>query len=433
MARTDTRLWHPFADMAAVRSSEIVFDRGEGIYVWDDEGNRYIDASASLWYTNVGHGRREIADAVHAQIMKLEAFSVFGDNATPPALELAELLASKSPMPDSRIFFTNGGGDAIDTSAKLARFYWQTIGQPERLHIISRSQGYHGTMAFGTSIGGIEANRLGYGPLVPSTSVVPHDSAQALRDEIEKVGPERVAAFYLEPVIGAGGVWPPVDGYIEECAQICRETGVLLVIDAVICGFGRLGTWFAADRFGVEPDLITFAKGVTSGYQPLGGVVVSGRIAEPFWSTPGKVVWRHGQTYAGHAAVCAAGIANCELLENEGLIARGRELENVLYDALKPLEEHPLVGSVRGGTGLMAAVAIDEAIIAQDKGFAAKVSVAARPHGVLARPLVKEVAASPPLTITPEEIQAIADGIRGGLDDMLARPETEKLLAGAPA
>src|SRR5207249_4939832 len=171
------------------------------------------------------------------------------------------------------------------------------------------------TMAFGTSIGGIDANRNGFGPLVPSTSAVAHDSAQALRDEIERVGAERVAAFFIEPVIGAGGVYPPVPGYVEEIAAICRETGVLLVVDGVITGFGRLGGWIGCERFGVSPDLATFAKGVTSGYLPLGGVLVSGRVAEPFWSEPGKIMVRHGQTYSGHATVCAAALANIGIIE----------------------------------------------------------------------------------------------------------------------
>src|SRR5581483_8526976 len=212
------------------------------------------------------------------------------------------------------------GGDAIDTAAKLARLYWQVLGQPERLHIVSRTNAYHGTMAFGTSIGGIEANRTGYGPLVPSTSQVPWDSPEAVADELERVGPERVAAFFFEPVIGAGGVLPPPPGYIERVAEICRDAGVLLVCDSVICGFGRLGTWLGFERFGVEPDLVTFAKGVTSGYLPLGG------------------------------AVCAAGLANLDILEREGLLARGRELEQVALETMAPLAEHPLVDEVRGGT-----------------------------------------------------------------------------------
>ncbi len=430
-ALPDTRLWHPFSDMAAVRGKELVISRGEGVWLYDEEGNRYLDASASLWYANVGHGRREIADAVHAQILELEAYGIFGDVATPPALELAEVLAERAPIADAKVFFTTGGGDAIDTAAKLARLYWQAIGQPERLHVISRTGGYHGTMAFGTSIGGIDANRLGYGPLVEGTSHVAHDSAQALRDEIERVGAERVAAFFVEPVIGAGGVYPPAPGYIEEVADTCREAGVLFVVDAVIVGFGRLGSWFGCERFGVEPDLITFAKGVTSGYLPLGGVVVSGRVAEPFWSEPGRVTVRHGQTYAGHAAACAAALANIGILEREGLIPRGQELEDDLLAALAPLSEHPLVGEVRGGVGLMAAVAFHDEVLERDPAVPAKVAKAMRPHGVMLRSLAQALAISPPLVIGADEIGLITEGISKALDDVLQSVEVDAAKATA--
>ena len=310
--------------MAAVSGNEIVLERGEGVWLWDDQGNRYLDGSASLWYCNVGHGRAEIADAVSAQMKKLEAWSIFGDAATPPALELADRLSAVSSLDDAKIFLTTGGGDAIDTAAKLARLYWQVLGQPDRLHIVSRTSAYHGTMAFGTSLGGIQANRAGYGPLVASTSQVQWDSPEALRSELESLGPERVAAFFMEPVIGAGGVLPPPEGYVEAVAAICRDADVLFVCDSVICGFGRLGSWLGFERFGVQPDLVTFAKGVTSGYLPLGGVVVSGRVAEPFWTEVGRVTVRHGQTYSGHASACAAALANMDILERERLIERGR-------------------------------------------------------------------------------------------------------------
>jgi putrescine aminotransferase len=405
--------------MAVVPGNELVISRGEGVWLWDEDGNRYLDGSASLWYCNVGHGRSEIADAAAAQMKKLEAWSIFGDSATPPALELADKVSELSGLDGAKIFLTTGGGDAIDTAAKLARLYWQVLGQPERLHIVSRTRAYHGTMAFGTSIGGIEANRVGYGPLVPSTSQVEWDSPEALADELERVGSERVAAFFMEPVIGAGGVIPPPEGYVEAVAGICRDTGVLFVCDSVICGFGRLGTWLGYERFGVEPDLITFAKGVTSGYLPLGGVVVSGRVAEPFWSEPGRVVVRHGQTYSGHATVCAAALANIEILDREGLIPRGRELEGELLSTLAPLADHPLVGEVRGGTGLVVGVAVHPDALAEDAGFTAKVSKAIRPHGVLLRALGDALAVSPPLTITSDEIRLIHDAVRAGLDTLV--------------
>ncbi len=385
--RTDTALWHPFSDMAAVRGNEFVVSRGEGVWLYDEDGNRYLDGSASLWYCNVGHGRREIAEAVARQIETLEAWSIFGDAATPPALELAERVSQLSGLDGAKVFFTTGGGDAIDTAAKLARLYWQVEGEPERLHVVSRTAGYHGTMAFGTSIGGIEANRTGYGPLVPNTSQVAWDSPQALADELERVGPERVAAFFAEPVIGAGGVLPPPAGYVEQVAAICRDAGILFVCDSVICGFGRLGGWLGYERFGVEPDLVTFAKGITSGYLPLGGVVVSGRVAEPFWSEPGRVMVRHGQTYSGHATVCAAALANLDILEREGLIGRGRELEGELLATLAPLRHHPLVGEVRGGTGLLVGVALADDALAGDPALPVKAYRAIRAHGVVLRAL----------------------------------------------
>jgi putrescine aminotransferase len=414
----DTSLWHPFADMAAVRGDELVLVRGDGVHVWDDAGNRYLDGCASLWYCNVGHGRAEIAEAVAEQLRMLETWSIFGEVANPPALALAVKLTAHAPMDGAKVFFTTGGGDAIDTAAKFVRLYWGTTGHPERLHIIGRTHGYHGTMAFGTSIGGIEAVRSGYGPLVPGTSLVRHDSAEALRDEIERIGAARVAAFFCEPVIGAGGVYPPVPGYIEEIAAICAETGVLLVIDSVIVGFGRLGGWFGCERFGVRPDLVTFAKGVTSGYQPLGGVLVSERVAEPFWSEPGRITVRHGQTYSGHAAACAAALANLAIIEREGLLQRGAQLEGELYGALEPLRDHPLVGDVRGGTGLMAAVELAPHVLDADPGAATSFYRAIRSNGVLVRAQARGVAISPPLIVTVEQIQEVAEGVRAGLADL---------------
>jgi adenosylmethionine-8-amino-7-oxononanoate aminotransferase len=405
--------------MNAVRGAEFVVTRAEGVWVWDDRGERYLDATASLWYANVGHGRREIADAVHAQMIELDAYSVFGDYANEPALRLSERLAELAPMDDARVFLTSGGGDSIDTAAKLARQYWSVMGMPERVELISRSGGYHGTHGFGTSIGGIEANRAGYGPLIPHITTVPYDSVEALEQAILRLGPDRVAAFFVEPVIGAGGVLPPPPGYIEGVAAVCEAHGVLLVADAVICAFGRLGSWYGVERFGIEPDMITFAKGVTSGYLPLGGVVVSGKVAEPFWSQPGHWI-RHGATYAGHPVCCAAGLANIDILEREGLVTRGAELEQELVDALaEPLADHPLVGGVRGGTGLMAAVELDPAALA--KGLTvAGVFAEVRRRGVLSRPLASALAFSPPLTITSEELRLIGTAVRDGLDAVLS-------------
>jgi putrescine aminotransferase len=418
-ATATSRFWHPFADMGSVSRRELVIERGEGVHVFDTEGNRYLDATASLWYANLGHGRADIADAVAAQMRTLEAYSTFGDFGNRPANELCERLARLAPIDDARVFLASGGGDAIDTAAKIARRHWVLRGQPERVHLISRTHGYHGTHGFGTSIGGIEANVTNWGPLVPATSAVPHDSLEALEAEILRVGPDRVAAFFCEPVIGAGGVYLPPDGYIEGVADLCAEHGVLLVVDSVICGFGRLGTWFGIERWeDVRPDLITFAKGVTSGYLPVGGVVVSGAVAAPFFDEPGGPMLRHGATYAGHATCCAAALTVLDIYEREGIIPRGRELEGPLADALSPLADHPAVAEVRAGLGLLAAVQLAPDVLESDPGAVAKVAQGAREAGVLLRPLLGALAVSPPLIVEHEHLEQIADGFRAGLDSL---------------
>jgi putrescine---pyruvate transaminase len=418
MTDNDTRLWHPFSDMGSVRHHELVIERGEDVWVWDRDGNRYLDGTASLWYANVGHGRREIADAIAAQLGRIEAYSAFGDFATEPALELADQLAARAPMP-SRVFFVSGGGDAIDTAAKLARRYWYELGEPDRTLLASRTAGYHGTHGFGTALAGIPPNRAGFGPQVETIQVA-HDSLEALADAIDRAGAQRIAAMFVEPVIGAGGVYPPADGYMEGVAELCEQTGILLVIDAVICGFGRLGTWFGCERWGIKPAMITFAKGVTSGYQPLGGVIVSERVAEPFWEAPGGPVFRHGPTYAAHATCCAAGLANIGVLERDGLLERGRENEHLLLDALMPLAEDDAVVEVRGGVGTMAAIGLDPELLARDPDAVFTVAMAAREQGVLVRPLGAGLAVSPPLTAGEEHFGLIAEALARGLGKLHA-------------
>jgi adenosylmethionine-8-amino-7-oxononanoate aminotransferase len=405
--------------MGKVKDKHLLLTRADDVWVWDADGNRYLDGTASLWYTNVGHGRDSIREAVSKQMDQLEAYSTFGDFANQPALDLAGRLSELSPIPDAKIFLTSGGGDSIDTAAKLARRYWHEKGHDERHHLISRLHGYHGTHGFGTSLAGIPPNRAAVGDLVEDVSVVAYDDAEALRTEIERVGAERVAAFFVEPVIGAGGVYPPPDGYIEEVAGICRENGVLLVVDAVICAFGRLGSWYGIERWpGVVPDMIVFAKGVTSGYLPLGGVVVSPEIAAPFWEDPDAPPFRHGATYAGHATCCAAALENIRILEEEGLLARGQELEGELLEQMNRAAELPATGEVRGGTGLMAALEIAAPIMDADPAAPVKLAMAMRGRGVLARPLGRGVAVSPPLTVTSEHLTMIGDALVDSVSEL---------------
>jgi adenosylmethionine-8-amino-7-oxononanoate aminotransferase len=298
--------WHPFAEMAKIKDSPFIVDRGEGIYVFDEDGNRYLDAAASLWYMNVGYGRDEIVDAMSEQARKLPAFHTFIDYGTRPPIELAERIAAVSPDPASKVFFGSGGSDAVDTAAKLARRYFSAVGEPERTVFIAREWAYHGMHTYGTSLGGMEPNRLGYGgDLVTDVVVVPHDDADAVDKAIEHAGADRIAGIFVEAVIGAGGIRPVPSDYLQQVRESIRNAGGLYISDEVITGFGRVGDWFAANLFDLEPDLITFAKGVTCGYAPLGGVIASPRIADPFFNEPG-LIFRHGYTYSGHAVACVA-------------------------------------------------------------------------------------------------------------------------------
>lgn len=417
-----TRFWHPVADMHAVQASgELILDHGEGCHIWDEQGNRYVDSTGGLWYANVGYGRAEIADAAAAQMRRLHAYSHYGDVSSRPTTDLAERISGYAPMDDAAVFFTSGGGESIETVVKMVRRYWSLLGEPERTVIVSRERAYHGLAGYGTSIVGTEAFKVGVGPLAGGTARVPWDSAEALEATIQELGAEHVAAFFCEPIIGAGGILLPPEGYLRSVQEICRNHGVLFVVDEVICGYGRVGDWFASSRVGLDPDAITFAKGITSGYVPLGGVIVGRRLQEPFWDRIEAGVWRHGYTYSGHASAAAAAHANLDIIEREGLVARGLELEQELPAALARLLGHELVSEIRGGFGAVAAVQVDPALLADDPGLTDRVTFRARHHGVLTRTLVGGgLQISPPLVITREELDEVASGLVGALDDVAA-------------
>jgi adenosylmethionine-8-amino-7-oxononanoate aminotransferase len=415
-----TRYWHPFADMHRVRDHELVLARGEGAWIEDVDGRRYLDATAGLWYCNVGHGRTEIADAAARQLGSLAAYSTFGPFATAPTLELADRLAALAPIDDAVVFLGSGGSDAVDTAAKLARRYWDAVGRPEKRLVVSREHAYHGMHAFGTGLSGIPSMREGYGgPIVGDTIQVAAHDVEALERLFHERGRE-IAAFIGEPVIGAGGVIPPEDGYWEAVTRLCDAHRVLLVADEVITGFGRLGTMFGSERCEIAPDMITFAKGVTSGYLPLGGVLVGRRVAEPFWDGGGGAIFRHGYTYSGHATACAAALANLEILEREELLVRVQALEPVLEREMGRLADAPLVGEVRVA-GLLAAVEIDEAVLAASPTAPEVVVATLRRHGILTRTL-RGVAlqVSPPFVIEEAEIRALVDGFEAALAEVAA-------------
>lgn len=417
------RFWHAFADMSTLESAgEFVVDRGEGAFVWDDAGRRYLDATAGLWYCNVGYGRTEIADAAAEQMRRLAAYSTFGDFSNRPAIELAERVAAIAPVPDSKVFLTSGGSDSIDTATKMARRYFQLIGQPERTTFIVRQHGYHGMHVAGTSLAGIEANAAGWGDLVGGVTRVAWNSPAELREAIGRIGAERVAAFFCEPIIGAGGVFPPPEGYLREVRQICRDAGVLFVADEVVTGFGRAGAWFASGRWDLEPDLITCAKGITSGYLPAGAVIAAPWIAEPFWK-PGAGIFRHGYTYSGHATVAAAALANLDIIEREDLCGRALDLEPRFADALGSLAAHPLVSEVRRGAGILAAVQFDPERLATDPGLPARAVAECRRRGILTRALgTGALHVSPALVIDDAWVAELVAGIADALDALAATP-----------
>jgi len=413
-------MWNAFANMASLVGSggPITIVRGEGATVFDDSGRAYLDALGGLWYCNVGYGRQELAEAAATQMRQLAVAQTFEFWSNPPAEALARRVAGLAPVPDAKVFFTPGGGsDAIDTAAKMARAYWRATGQPDKQVVISRSQAYHGMNAYGTTLGGIAANAEPFGPLVSLVEHVPWDDAEALDELIERLGPGRVAAFFCEPVMGAGGVYAPPEGYLQRVAEICRQRDVLLVADEVINGFGRLGAWFGSIRFGLQPDMIVAAKGLTSGYLPLGAVVIDGRIAEPFWRPGSDQVFRHGYTYSAHPTACAVGLANLDIIEGEDLIERVNELEPILADRLKPLADHELVAEVRAGTGLLAAVEFSGPALAADPGLGARLVTAIRERGVITRQLRGlSLQISPPFTVTVAEIERIAETFIAAFD-----------------
>lgn len=408
--------WHPFADMSKVQHGPFIVDRGEGIYVYDEEGRRYLDAAASLWYMNVGYGRDEIIDAMDEQARKLPAFHTFIDYATRPALQLAERIAGVSPDPDSKVFFGSGGSDAVDTAAKLARRYFNAIGQPERTVFISREWAYHGMHTYGTTLGGMDPNRVGYGgDLVSDVVTVPYDDEEAVEKAIDHAGADRIAGIFVEAVIGAGGIRPVPEDYLSSIRQMLRDAGGLYISDEVITGFGRVGDWFAANRFGLEPDLITFAKGVTCGYAPLGGVIAAPHIAAPFFETPG-LIFRHGYTYSAHSTSCVAGLKVMDIIEREGLNQRAVELESELYDALLPLEELDVVSTIRRGVGALAAIQLD---VGDDETLPPRAASACREAGVLTRAVGGGgLQVSPPLTMTPDQVDEMAGYFRAGLESL---------------
>lgn len=395
-------LWPAQARASQVFGRQLVISRAEGSFIETDDGRRLFDGTAGLWHANIGHSRPELARAAYQQMMNLETYHTFARFTNDRAAELAELLAEMSPIPDPKLILNSGGSDAIDVACKLARRHWQREGRGSKQIILSREFAYHGLHAYGTSIAGLEFNREGYGTesLVPETARVSFNDPEQVRRAVAEIGAENIAAIVTEPVQGTGGVNPPTEGYLETIQELCRENDILLILDEVITGFGRLGTMFATERYGLQPDLVTFAKGVTSGYAPLGGIFVSRRIWEPFFAdTDDAPIFRHGSTYAGHATAAAVAIEHLKILREEKLVDRVRELEPTFAQDLDDLaRSNPEVTEVRhagllGGVTLREGVAVDKVCDRMiDKGF-------------ISRPLRgNTLQVSPPFIVTEQEL-----------------------------
>ncbi|HZN80470.1 MAG TPA: aminotransferase class III-fold pyridoxal phosphate-dependent enzyme [Mycobacterium sp.] len=408
-----TALWNAQAHMPSVAERQIVISRGEGSYIYTTDGRRLFDGTASLWFANIGHGRKEMAEAAYRQMLNLETYHVFGRYTTDRSVALADRLASLSPIEDCKVIFTSGGSDSIDTACKLARRHWQLRGRTSKRTILSRQFAYHGLHAYGTSITGLDFNREGYGTesLVPETARVSNADIDAVARVIDEIGAENIAALVFEPIQGTGGVNPPPPGYLEGLERICRDNDILRITDEVITGFGRTGRMFASERYGLQSDLVTFAKGVTSGYAPLGGILIAPSVWEPYFSPQSELTFRHGVTYSGHATACAVAETNLDILEKEHLLERAEKLELTLHHELDSLSDLDAVEDIRvagflGGVSLRAdldAPAIADDLV--DRGFIVR---ALRGN---------TLQLSPPLVTTDEEVVQLAAALRESLVD----------------
>ena len=439
---------HPFTDFKALAAKgSRVITRAENIYLWDSEGKKLLDAMSGLWCVNVGYGQQALIDAATRQMQELPFYNAFFQTATPPAIALAELLAEVSPPQFQHVFFSGSGSEGNDTIVRMVRRYWDVLGQPERQVIISRHNAYHGSTMAGASLGGMGGMHAQGGLPIPGITHIEQPywwdhgrpkglsrdefglvAARWLEDRILAIGAAKVAAFIGEPIQGAGGVIIPPATYWPEIQRICDQYGILLISDEVITGFGRTGNWFGCETMGARPDLMTFAKGVTSGYIPLGGVLVGERVARVLIEQGGE--FNHGYTYSGHPVACAVGLANIGLIQSLGLVERVRDdLGPYLAAGYATLADHPLVGDAET-CGLMGAL-----LLVKDKSLgtafpdALEIGMVCRGHcfreGLVMRAVGDRMIVAPPLVITRAQIDEMLALIRRCLDLTLADAQRE--------
>ena len=397
---------HPFA--RPTRDDFVTIVSGQGARIVDDTGRSYLDAVGGLWFCQVGYGRSSIGAAMARQAERLGAFHCFEPFTNDKAETLAETLRAWAPFPDGRVFFTSSGSEAVDTALKLARHVHVLEGRPERTVIVRREHAYHGVNFGGTTAQGMAPNRAGWGPLVPDFVEIPADDEGALAAVFEARGGD-IAALISEPLQGAGGVRPVDTRYLRRTRELCDAHGALLIHDEVITGFGRLGARFASERYGVTPDLITFAKGVTSGYAPLGGVIIGAR-ARAALEADAEHVLRHGYTYSGHPIACAAALENLAIIEGEGLIERANTLGAQLEEGLRSLVDRGQLAGVRGDGAVWGA-------LLPEGRDASELRYAMMKRGVIPRPLGPSVLAfCPPLVTTDDEAEEMIGALAAVLD-----------------
>jgi len=454
-AQDSAHFMHPFTDHAglATRGARVI-TRADNIYVWDSEGKKMLDAMSGLWCVNAGYGRKELADAAYQQMMTLPFYNSFFNTTNVPAVQLATKLASLAPVVGGRkfehVFFSSSGSESNDTNVRMVRRYWDLLGQPQRKVIISRNNAYHGSTMAGASLGGMSGmHAQGDLPIPNITHIeqpyflenaLPGESradfgrraAGWLEAKILEVGADKVAAFIAEPVQGAGGVIIPPDTYWPEIQRIVDQYGILLISDEVICAFGRLGHWFAYEKFGYRPDLVTFAKGVTSGYIPLGGVMVGDRVAKVLIEQGGE--FNHGYTYSGHPVACAVALANIELIERENLVTKVRDdVGPYLAERFAELNHHPLVTEAETCGFVAGLVLVKDKATKAPFDEALGVGMICRGHcfknGLIMRAVGDRMIIAPPLVMTRAQIDEMMALIHQCLDATLVDLRTAGLLA----
>jgi putrescine aminotransferase len=444
---------HPFSDNADLaRKGTRIITRAEGVYIWDAEGNRLLDAFAGLWCVNVGYGRQELVEAAARQMQELPYYNSFFQCTSLPTIELAELITSLAPDNITHAFFTGSGSEANDTILRMVRHFWAVQDRPGKFNVIGRYNGYHGSTVAGASLGGMEAMHRQGGLPIPGIyhinqpywyqdggDVDPEEfglqRARELEDKILELGPDTVAAFIAEPIQGAGGVIIPPHSYWPEIQRICRKYDVLLIVDEVICGFGRTGKWFGCDYFGIEPDIMPVAKGISSGYLPIGAVMFSARIASVLKEKGGELA--HGYTYSGHPVCAAVALENIRILQREKIVERvEQDTGPYLRERWLQLADHPLVGEARIA-GFMGAIEL-VADRAQRRFFEDRGTVGAMcrdfalANGLVLRATKDSMLLSPPLVMTRDHIDELIDKTVRSLDQTLDVVRSRAREEGAP-